>query len=142
MFKLLENYKYKGKFVYAASDNLIEKCNAPSNCGGVYIIFHGESILYIGSSGRRRRNGIISIRTSGLGGMKDRIVNGYHPKFGKKKRKLIFPIIMEEQGIDKLVFKWYVTFDDDELLDYPPSIEKILLKEYYSKYDCYPSWHK
>ena len=77
-----------------------------------------------------------------MGGMKDRIVNGYHPKFGKKKRKLIFPIIMEEQGIDKLVFKWYVTFDDDELLDYPPSIEKILLKEYYSKYDCYPSWHK
>ncbi|MFH1739389.1 MAG: hypothetical protein ABIH23_10315 [bacterium] len=73
-------YEQRGHFTFRATHSLENRCNAPTDRGGVYLIYNGtdsdDSLLYIGSSGQRGTDGGLKVRRSGLGGMKDRIVNG------------------------------------------------------------------
>lgn len=139
--KILSKYPINGTFKYKHSDKLGEKCNAPTDYSGVYLIFEKNELIYIGSSGKRK-NGELKTRATGFGGMKDRIVNGYHPKFGKIKRKKAFPETMKIEKIEELVFHWFVTFDFIENFDFPTDVEKRLCSLYKNKFGFLPRWHK
>ena len=136
----LKKYKTKGEFYFKPFESLEEKCNAPTDKSGIYLIYKivkgKEILIYIGSSGRKI-NGVLTTRKTGLGGMKGRIVEGYHPKFGKIKRKKSFPNQMQIEKINELKFYWYVTYDGDNL-DFPTDVENILFKKFTIK----PDWHK
>ena len=84
----LKKYRNNGTFSLKPSETLSKKCNAPADKGGVYLIYkvadEQELLIYIGSSGQKNRDGTLKVRQ---GGMKDRLVNGYHPnRFGQDKR--------------------------------------------------------
>jgi len=140
--KILSKYSLKDTFKYRQSENLVEKCNAPTKYSGVYLIFNQDELIYIGSSGQKMKNGKLKTRKSGLGGMKDRIVNGYHPKFGKVKRKKAFPENMKIENIEELIFHWYVTFDFIKNQDFPTDVENKLCSIYKNEYNKLPVWHK
>jgi hypothetical protein len=72
--------------------------------------------------------------------MKDRLVNGYHPGFGKIKRKIAWPEMMKIQNIEKIVVYWWVTYDV-EFKDFPTDVEKIVLNNYILKHGTKPKWH-
>jgi len=144
MFELvLAKYTLKGTFTFRPHESLRDKCNAPSNQSGVYLIYQilngKEILLYIGSSGRKI-NGLLVHRKTGLGGMKDRLVNGYHPKFGRIPRHTSFPEQMKMQNIAELKFYWWVTYKDDHV-DFPTDVEDMLAGLYFAKYNCLPEWH-
>ena len=128
--EVLNQYKTSGQFAFKLSDNLKDKCNAPTTQSGVYLIFKVEQgvedLIYIGSSGQVKE-GKLKTRKSGLGGMKDRLINGYHPKFGKVKRKTAFPNQMINENISELKFYWWVTYDS-ETYDFPTEVETKLRK--------------
>ena len=98
----LKKYKTNGVFSFKQNESLEHKCNAPTDKNGIYLIYkvtsNIEELIYIGLSGQMK-NGVLKTRQSGLGGMKDRIVNGYHPKFGKIKRRIAFPAQMKIENI-------------------------------------------
>lgn len=142
--KELNKYRKSGRFSFKRNETLEERCNAPTNQSGIYLIYKvvnsDEILLYIGSSGQGK-NGQLKTRKSGLGGMKDRIVNGYHPKFGKIRRKVIFPQQMVLENINELIFYWWVTYDD-EYQDYPTDVEYQLCEKYRHVNKKLPDWHK
>ena len=123
---------------------MIDKCNAPTDKNGVYLIFKvtssGQELIYIGSSGQMK-DGVLKVRKVGLGGMKDRLVNGYHPKFGKVKRKKAFPEQMRKGNISELMVYWWVTWDEQHM-DIPSQIERRLKEKYLIEYNKLPEWHK
>lgn len=96
----LKKYKIHDSFIFKESESLKDKCNAPTDKSGVYLIYKivngEENLIYIGSRGQRDANGNLKTRK---GGIKDRLVNGYHPnRFGQKKRikrEKAFPKQME-----------------------------------------------
>lgn len=143
-FEFLSKYKIHGNYSFKTYESLEAKCNAPTNMSGVYLIFKVlnscASLIYIGSSGQKK-DGQLKTRKSGLGGMKDRLVNGYHPKFGKIKRKVSFPKQMKIEGIPKLKIYWWVTYFNENK-DFPTDIENILKECYKRKFGELPEWHK
>ncbi|WP_167618038.1 hypothetical protein [Maribellus sediminis] len=145
MKELFKKYAGKGRFDFSPDESLKDKCNAPTDKSGVYLIYKladgEEKLIYIGSSGQKNKDGSLKTRKSGLGGMKDRLVNGYHPKFGKVKRKIAWPNNMKKQGISKIVVYWWVTFDNQHS-DFPTDMEKKLTNDYFLKFGCLPEWHK
>lgn len=137
MFEILQKYQHCGNFKFRRFDDLKDVCNAPTNKSGVYLVWTeigGERyLLYIGRSGKME-NGKIKLRKSGLGGMKDRLVNGQ--QFGKMARRRSWPMIMEKQGISELEIYWYDTGTDD-----PDDIEGKLLKEVLDAFGNLPPWN-
>ncbi len=137
MFETLQKYKHCGSFKFRRFDDLKEVCNAPTNRSGVYLVWMGigseRCLLYIGRSGKMK-DGVIEHRRAGLGGMKDRLVNGL--QFGKMARKRSWPMIMEKQGISELEIYWYDTGLDD-----PVAVEHALLAEFQEGYGQLPPWN-
>lgn len=145
MKELLQKYTDNGQFDFSPDESLKEKCNAPTDKSGIYLIFKlvggNKKLIYIGSSGQRNKEGSLKTRKCGLGGMKDRLVNGYHPKFGKIKRKIAWPENMRKEGISKIRVYWWVTYDKQHS-DFPTDVEKRLANDYLLKFGCLPEWHK
>lgn len=143
MFDELAKYKLTNHFFLEATDSLSEKCNAPSTKSGIYIVYalkHGKiDLIYIGRSGRKNSDGSIFIRKAGLGGIKDRIVNGH--QFGKVPRRISWINQMREENIEALDVYWYVTHDINNN-DCPSEVEKELLQTYASIYGQLPRWNK
>lgn len=143
----LKKYKNNGTFslIPSQSETLSKKCNAPTDKGGVYLIYKvigkQEVLIYIGSSGQKNPDGTLKVRQ---GGIKDRLVNGYHPnRFGETKRikrHKAFPPQMDKEGILELKFYWWVTYDDD-FSDFPTDVEKVLTEKYKSMFYKLPDWH-
>ena len=137
MFEILNKYGHTGHFDFHVDDNLRYVCNAPSDKSGVYIIWTilegKEQLLYIGRSGEKK-NGVIVHRKCGLGGIKDRLVNGH--QFGKLPRRRIWPEIMREEGFSVLSVFWYDTEEDD-----PKEVERLLLAEATYKNGVLPLWN-
>ena len=92
-----------------------------------------EQLLYIGRSGEKK-NGVIVHRKCGLGGIKDRLVNGH--QFGKLPRRRIWPEKMREMGLSVLSIDWYDTEEDD-----PVEVERLLLAEATYKNGVLPPWN-
>ena len=100
---------------------------------------NNDALIYIGRSGKVNDDGTIFIRKAGLGGMKDRIVNGH--QFGKIPRYKSWPLQMQSDGINKIYNDWYVTHND-EYIDSPREVEKYLLKKYFDQFGQLPRWNK
>ncbi len=133
MFEILNKYSHRGQFEFHADDNLRIVCNAPTDKSGVYIVWTNERLLYIGRSGKKE-NGVIVHRKCGLGGIKDRLVNGH--QFGKLPRRRIWPEKMKEMGLSVLSVFWYDTEEDD-----PVEVERLLLAEATYKNGVLPPWN-
>lgn len=133
MFEILNKYNHTGQFEFHAEDNLGAVCNAPTDKSGVYMVWSNEQLLYIGRSGKKE-NGVIVHRKCGLGGIKDRLVNGH--QFGKQPRKRIWPEKMRKMGLLVLSVVWYDTEEDD-----PKEVERLLLAEATYKNGALPLWN-
>lgn len=133
MFEILNKYSHTGQFEFHVDDNLRYVCNAPTDKSGVYIVWANEQLLYIGRSGKKE-NGVIVHRKCGLGGIKDRLVNGH--QFGKLPRRRIWPEKMKEMGLSVLSIDWYDTEEDD-----PVEVERLLLAEAAYKNGVLPPWN-
>ena len=137
MFEILQKYQHRGSFKFRRSDDLKEVCNAPTNKSGVYLVWTEISgkrfLLYIGRSGKMK-NGVIEHRKTGLGGIKDRLVNGH--QFGKIARRRSWPLVMDKLCLPELEVNWYDTGTDD-----PDDIEGKLLKEVQDTFGNLPPWN-
>lgn len=138
MFEILDKYCHTGHFEFHADENLKNICNAPTDKSGVYIVWTiidgNKQLLYIGRSGKKE-NGVIVHRKCGLGGIKDRLVNGH--QFGKLPRMRSWPIKMREMGLSVLSVFWFDTENDD-----PEKVEELLLAEATYKNGVLPPWNK
>lgn len=143
MFDELQKYNQTNHFFFKPTDNLKEICNAPTDKSGVYLVYalkNGEiELIYIGCSGKQEKDETIFIRKAGLGGMKDRIVNGH--QFGKIPRRISWAKQMIEEKIEALDVYWYVTHDSN-FIDNPREIENKLLRKHSSIYGRLPNWNK
>lgn len=142
MFDELKKYKQKDHFFFKPEDNLKEECNAPTDKSGLYIVFalkNGKiELIYIGRSGKIEKNGKMFIRKAGLGGIKDRIVNGH--QFGKIPRKKSWPNQMRKENIEALDVYWYVTHNEKNI-DCPKNLENLLLQKHLDIYGKLPRWN-
>jgi hypothetical protein len=146
MFDKMRVYQINDSFTFIPNEKLKIKCNAPTDKSGVYLVFKKDQdeflkLIYIGSSGQRNKDGTLKTRKSNLGGMKDRLVNGNHSKFGKIPRKKSWPDEMKKEGIPQLHIFWWVTHSRD-FTDFPTDIEKELRTIYLTKFPVLPEWHK
>lgn len=142
MFDELNKYKQNDHFFFKSQDSLRTICNAPSDKSGVYLVFALKGgkieLTYIGRSGKSEKDGSIFIRKAGLGGIKDRIVNGH--QFGKTPRRKSWPKQMERENIEALDIYWYVTHND-KYNDCPRILENKLLQKHLSIYGKLPKWN-
>jgi hypothetical protein len=146
IFEILKKYKNNGVFIFNYSQSFKKQCNAPNDQSGVYLIFKifndKEVLIYIGSSGQKRKDGTIKIRK---GGIKDRLINGYHPnRFGEPvrfPRHKVFPKQMRNEEIIELKIYWWITYNDENL-DFPTDIEKKIREQYLMKNNKLPAWHQ
>ena len=143
MFDELDKYKNKDHFFFRPEDGLSQVCNAPNDKNGIYLVYalaQGKiELVYIGISGLEQKDGTLKTRKAGLGGMKDRIVNGH--QFGKTPRRISWPIQMLKENIEALDVYWWVTYEN-ELCDFPRTVEEELLKKYFDIYGGLPRWNK
>ncbi|WP_034917074.1 hypothetical protein [Gillisia sp. CAL575] len=139
MFEELEIYKSNNHFFYTKDDDLNKVCNAPKTGVGVYLVYalkNGKiQLVYIGSSGKIKQNGLKKIRN---GGMCDRLING--KQFGDcRKRSWKNKIISEK--IEALDIYWYETFDNKNN-DIPSAVEGMIIQKYFDIYKSLPDWNK
>ena len=143
MFDELNKYKQNDHFFFKRTDSLRQVCNAPTDKSGVYIVYALKKgrveLTYIGRSGKVQEDGTIFIRQAGLGGIKDRIVNGH--QFGKFPRRISWPSQMTKENIEALDIYWYVTHND-KYIDCPSILEKQLLKKHSDIHGRRPRWNK
>ncbi len=142
MFDELIKYKEKGHFFFKPTDNLRQVCNAPNDQSGIYIVYALKNgnieLFYIGCSGKTEKNGSMFIRKAGLGGMKDRLVNGH--QFGKIPRRISWPNQMQIENIEALDIYWYGTHNES-YTDCPRKLENSLLKKHFEIYGRLPRWN-
>ncbi len=143
MFTELSKYTHNGHFFLKPEDELSKICNAPSDKSGIYIVYSLKNgkvdLIYIGCSGKKKEDGNIFIRKAGLGGIKDRIINGH--QFGKIPRRISWLNQIRKENIEALDVYWYITHNET-YIDCPRDIEKILLNKYFDIYGCLPKWNK
>lgn len=139
MFDELKKYNQNDHFFFKPIDNLGQVCNAPTDKSGVYIVYALKGgrieLIYIGRSGKVEKDGSIFIRKAGLGGIKDRIVNGH--QFGKTPRKISWPKQILKENIEALDVYWYVTHND-KFNDCPRILENKLLQKHLDIYGRLP----
>ncbi len=143
MFDELNKYEQHDHFFLRSQDSLREVCNAPTNKSGIYIVYalkNGKiELIYIGCSGKHLADGSMFIRKAGLGGIKDRIVNGH--QFGKNPRRKSWIAQIEKETIEALDIYWYATHNQ-KYSDCPRVIENTLLKRHLDIYGRLPKWNK
>ena len=137
MFDELKKYQIKNHFSFSKDDVLGKVCNAPKDKSGIYIVFaiinETPELVYIGSSGKMRKNGSIKHRN---GGLFNRIVEG--KQFGKK-RKLSWKNKLIEDNIESLDIHWYDTFTNDR--EIPSYVEGLIIQKYFTVHNCLPIWN-
>ncbi|MEI6408752.1 MAG: hypothetical protein WCR52_05180 [Bacteroidota bacterium] len=143
MFDELNRYQQNGHFHFRQHESLRLFCNAPTDKSGVYLVYalaKGKmELIYIGRSGKLKKDGSIFVRKSGIGGIKDRIVNGF--QFGKIPRRISWPTQMNIDNIDTLNVHWYITHGDD-YNDCPRVLENALLNRFVEIYGVLPRWNR
>jgi len=139
----LNKYKMHSQFVFTIKDSLQQVCDAPTDKSGIYIVYNvtasASELIYIGSSGQKNKDGSLKVRKAGLGGMKDRIVNGH--QFGKVSRKRSWVKQMQIENMKTLNVFWWVTYDD-EIKDFPTDVERQLLDRFKAENNCLPKWNR
>lgn len=142
MFDELNKYEHNNHFFLKPQDSLREVCNAPTNKSGVYIVYalkNGKiELMYIGRSGKHEADGSMFIRKAGLGGIKDRIVNGH--QFGKIPRRKSWINQIEKEKIEALDIYWYATHNE-KYSDCPRVLENKLLQKHLNIHGRLPRWN-
>lgn len=142
MFDLLKKYSKSQSFRFKQNDDLHSACSAPTDCGGVYLVYElskgTKNLIYVGSSGHITNEGKMRVRKSGGGGLKGRIVMGHQ---FKDVRLISWPQQMKIEGIKELEIIWVVTHNLD-YVDSPCYIEHCLLHEYFTIHGRLPKWNK
>ena len=142
MFDELIKYRQKDHFFFKPTDSLRQVCNAPVDQSGIYIVYALKNskieLIYIGCSGKIKKDGSMFIRKAGLGGMKDRLINGH--QFGKTPRRISWAKQMETENIEALDIYWYGTHNE-KYMDCPRKLENSLLKKYFGIYGRLPKWN-
>ncbi len=142
MFDALGKYKETSHFFFGPNDILADLCNAPCDKSGVYIIYTLASgkveLIYIGSSGKKLKDGTLKTRKAGLGGIKDRLANG--KQFGDRL-KITWPLQIKLEHIEVLDIYWWVTHGDS-YTDCPVEVEGSLLRKYKEVFRRLPRWNK
>ena len=143
MFSELDKYEQNDHFFLRPEDNLAKVCNAPADKSGVYIVYALKGgrieLIYIGRSGKLNKDGSMFIRKAGLGGMKDRIVNGH--QFGKTPRRISWIMQLQLEKIEALDIYWYATHNE-KYTDNPVVVERTLLDIHCEVYGQLPKWNK
>ncbi len=141
MFDELEKYKNRDHFFFTPNDNLLKVCNAPMDKGGVYLIYALKDgrieLVYIGRSGEIKQDGSLFIRKAGIGGLKDRLVNG--KQFGDVRR-ISWKKRMIEERIEALDIYWYITHNE-KYVDCPRVIENAILQRHFAIHKRLPRWN-
>ncbi len=141
MFDELNKYTQNGHFFFKPTDTLNQVCNAPTDKCGVYVIYALKKgrieLVYIGRSGEVKPDGTLFIRKSGMGGIKDRLVNG--KQFGEPRRNS-WKTVMNYEKIEALDIYWYVTHND-KFIDSPKIVENILLRKHIDIFSKKPKWN-
>jgi hypothetical protein len=141
MFDELSKYDHNDHFFFSTADNLGQVCNAPTDRSGLYIIYALKNgrieLIYIGRSGEVKSDGSLFIRKAGLGGLKDRLVNG--KQFGSPRRNSWKAQMLAEK-IEAIDVYWYVTHND-KFVDCPRVLENKLLQKYFDIYGQLPRWN-
>ena len=141
MFDELNKYKSTNHFFFRPVDSLGQVCNAPTDKSGVYIVYALKDgrieLIYIGCSGKIESDGKLFIRKAGLGGLKDRLVNG--KQFGGPRRNS-WKTKMIEERIEALDIYWYVTHDK-VFIDCPRILENKLLQRHLDTLGRLPRWN-
>ncbi len=141
MFTELMKYKENGHFFFTKRDSLKKVCNAPTDKSGVFIVFalvrERVIMVYIGHSGEVKADGTLAVRKSGLGGLKDSIVNGTF--FGEPRHKG-WKKAMRQEKIEALDVYWYVTHNE-ELVDCPKILEKKLIYKDFENSREFLAWN-
>lgn len=136
MFDILDKYKAQDHFFLTPAQDLQTVCNAPVDKSGVYIIYALKKgrveLIYIGHSGKIEKDGSLSIRKEGLGGLKDEIINGQHVAWKKQ---------MTRENIEALNVYWYVTHDTG-YTDCPEVLKRDLLRQHQDIFGVFPKWNK
>ncbi len=105
----------------------------------VFALKNGKiNLIYVGSSGELKKDGTLFIRNAGVGGIKDRIVNG--KQFGEPRRN-IWKEKLEEEKIEALDIFWDVTHGE-KYIDCPKKPERQLIKKHIDIYGELPIWNK
>lgn len=142
MFDELSKYEQNDHFFLKPQDNLRDVCNAPTNSSGIYIVYSlkkGKTeLIYIGRSGKIDSNGSMFIRKAGLGGIKDRIVNGH--QFGKIPRRISWITQIKKENIEALDIYWYATHNQ-KYIDCPRVLENKLLQNHLAIFGRLPKWN-
>lgn len=142
MFHELNKYKQRDHFFFKRTDDLRQVCNAPTDMSGVYVVYalkNGKiELVYIGRSGKIESNGVMFVRKAGLGGIKDRIVNGH--QFGKLPRRISWPVQITKEKIEALDIYWYATHDS-KMSDCPRILENKLLSTHMDIFGRLPRWN-
>jgi len=137
----LNKYKNNGHFFFSIKDNLGETCNAPIDKSGVYVIYSLKGnrieLIYIGRSGEVKSDGSLFVRKAGLGGLKDRLVNG--KQFGEPRRNS-WKAQMLRESIEALNIYWYVTHNAN-FADCSRVLENRLLSKHMDIYGRLPRWN-
>lgn len=143
MFDEVRKYKQQDHFFFTVQNDLEKVCNAPTDKSGVYVVVALKNgrieLVYIGRSGKMNKDGTMFIRKAGLGGMKDRIVNGH--QFGKVPRRISWKNQMVKEGIEALDVYWYATHND-KYRDCPEVLKNKLLEIHIGVYGRLPRWNK
>ena len=104
MFVALDKYEDKGHFFLTKGRNLKDVWNAPADKSGVYLVYALKKgrieLVYIGRSGMLMPDGHVSVVKSGLGGLKERIVNGQH--LDKVAARIAWPAQIRTEKIEAL----------------------------------------
>ncbi len=141
MFDELAKYNHNDHFFFKPTDNLGQVCNAPTDKSGVYVVYALKGgrieLIYIGHSGEVLKDGTLFIRKAGLGGIKDRLVNG--KQFGEARRNS-WKTQMIRERIEALDVYWFVTHND-KYVDCPRVLETKLLQNHLDIYGRLPRWN-
>lgn len=139
MYKELKKFKTTGSFTLTVEESLEEKCTAPENGSGIFIVYNGvgeeKELIMVGSTGTIQNDGTLKSKN---GGLYDKIVNGQ--QFAKTGRKYSWPAQMKLENIDVLEVVWYDTFNAKNKV-IPTFAEGQVLQNFLDENGRLPKWN-
>lgn len=131
-------FKSNGSFYLLPTDSInlaVRRENIPQKYG-IYVYFgckgSENELIYIGKSGTLNQNGTFK---------NQKLPKRLTMKQDGMYREEFFKLIMAENNYDKLIFKWWITFDDQNKL-LPGFVEGQLIQAYFEEFGCLPKYNK
>lgn len=137
--KELKKFKITGSFTFTPEESLEDKCNAPEDANGIFIVYQvaGEEkeLIMVGSTGTIQNDGTLKSKS---GGLYEKIVNGH--QFAKTGRKYSWPTQMKSENIELLEVHWYDTFNAKNKV-IPTYAEAYVLQQFLDENERLPKWN-